>query len=217
MKNPTRVPDAEKASYMFISLLADKIKVLVVGGGKAALIKVKSFLARGCRVTVVAPVFRDEFATLDSENLSVQKGNYERAQLSGQHLVIIATDDEVVNQQIKNDCELAAKLYLTCSDYRNGQFVTPIMRESNEAVLALHTKAGNPRTSVFLAEKLQKQLKHYDRFIQYACELRQKFKGRDNKDQIMRRVNSDEFFEFFEQEEHHELLKTLLNDENRAT
>jgi precorrin-2 dehydrogenase / sirohydrochlorin ferrochelatase len=217
MKNPTLVPDSEKMSYMFLSLLTEKVKVLVVGGGKAALIKVKSFLARGCRVTGVAPVFREEFTTLDSEDLHLQKGSYECSQLSGQHLVVIATNDEAVNRKVQNDCEQAAKLYLTCSDYRNGQFVTPIMRESDEALLALHTKVGSPRTSVFLAEKLQEQLRSYDCFIRFACELRQKLKGRDDKNQIMKRVNSDEFFKVFMEGKYHELVKTLLEDKNKPT
>lgn len=197
-------------SYMFLSLLSDKINVLVIGGGQAALIKVKSFSRRGCRVTVVAPDFCDELVKLYSEGLELQKGRYEASQLADRHLVIIATDDETVNRRIQDECEQASKLYLTCSDYRNGMFVTPLMRESEEAVLALHTKAGSPHTSRFIAEKLQEQLKNYDRFIHFACELRQQLKGRDDKAHIMTRVNSDEFFELFEKGEHHEFLKALL-------
>ncbi len=210
MKTPAAVPESEKASYLFLSLLADKIKVLVIGGGKAALIKVKSLLARGCRVTVVAPDFREEFTTLVSEGLSLQKASYETSLLAGQHLVIIATDNESVNQKIQEDCGQAAKLYLTCSDYRDGCFVTPLTRESEEAVLALHTKQGSPRTSLFIAETLQAHLKRYDRFIRFVCELRQEIKSRDDKDQIMKRVNSDKFFQLFMEGKHHELLKTLL-------
>ena len=207
MNIPAIPPDSEKNPYMFISLLADKIKVLIVGGGKAALIKAKSFSGRGCSVTVVARKFHKEFELLASEELHLRQGIYERSQLDGQHLVVIATDDDNVNQQIQEDCEQAARLYLMCSDYREGQFVTPLMRESEEAVLALNTKQGSPRTSVFIAEKLQEQLKNYDRFIRFACELRDQLKGRDDKDEILKRVNSDEFFELFAEGKHHGLLE----------
>jgi len=207
--NDTMFPE-KNVPYLFLSLLAETIHVLIVGGGKAAFMKAKSFSGRGCRVTVLAPEFRQEFTTLASARLSLQKGRYEASQLAGRHLVVIATNDDAVNRTIQNDCEQAAKLYLTCSDYRDGQFVTPIMRESDEAALALHTKAGSPRTSIFLAEKLQKQLAHYDNFIRFACELRQGLKGREDKNRIMERVNSDEFFELFQEGKHHELLNTLI-------
>jgi precorrin-2 dehydrogenase/sirohydrochlorin ferrochelatase len=209
--------DSEKISYMFLSLLAEKINVLVVGGGKAALIKARNFAGRGCRVTVLAPDFCEELRRLDVENLNLREGHYERSQLAGRHLVIVATDDEAVNRQIQEDCEQAEKLYLTCSDYRNGQFVTPLMRESEEAVLALHTKAGSPKTSQFIAGKLQEQLRSYDSFIRFVCELRQQLKGRDDKDRIMKHVNSDEFFELFVAGKHHEFLRKLLRDEDRIT
>ena len=210
MKTPVTDTHSEKMSYMFLSLLANKIEVLIIGGGNAAFIKAKSFAGRGCRVTVVAPEFSDEFTELDLGGLSVQKGHYESSQLDGRHLVIIATDDDAVNRQVQEDCEQAAKLYLTCSDYRHGLFVTPLMRESEEAVLALNTKSGSPRTSVFIAEKLQEQLKTYDRFIRFACELRWQLKGREDKDYIMKRVNSDEFFDLFMEGKHYDFLTALL-------
>jgi precorrin-2 dehydrogenase/sirohydrochlorin ferrochelatase len=77
-----------------------------------------------------------------------------------------------------------------------------MMRETEQAVLALHTKSGSPRTSVFIAEKLRRTLEEYDRFIEFVCELRKKIKDREDKNEIMRLVNSDEFFDLFMQNKH---------------
>ena len=194
-------------TYMLISLLSDKINVLIIGGGKAAYIKAKAFANRGCCVTVVAKSFAEELTSLDSDCITFIQAAYDQSHISGYHLVIIATDDEDLNQQIQADCEEADKLYLTCSDYRRGQFVTPVMRETEQAVLALHTKSGSPKTSVFVAEKLQKMLQDYDRFIEFVCELRQQLKNREDKNEIMRLVNSDEFFVLFVQGKHHEFCE----------
>ncbi|PID56131.1 hypothetical protein CSB45_12920 [candidate division KSB3 bacterium] len=205
----------EQASYMFLSLLADKIKVLIIGGGKAASIKAKSFAGRGCRVTVVSPEFSPEITLLDTGSLSLQEGRYQRRQLDGYHLVVIATDNNDVNRQIQKDCEQMAKLYLMCGDPGEGQFVTPLMRESEEAILALNTRQGSPRTSVFIAEKLRKELEDHDSFIRVVCELREQLKGRDDRDEILKRVNTDEFFELFRRGQHHDVLRDMLSPDSQ--
>ena len=40
--------------YTMISLFSSRINVLIIGAGKAALIKAKTFLSNGCNASVVA-------------------------------------------------------------------------------------------------------------------------------------------------------------------
>jgi len=197
----------QKISYLPLSLLADKIHVLIVGGGKAAFIKAKTFVSRGCRVTIVAKKMGGGLANLHADRLTLIHAPYDSSYLSGCHLVIIAADDDALNHNIQQDCEQAHKLYLTCHDYQQGQFVMPVRRETEQAVLALHTKSGSPRTTLFLAEKLQKTLQDYDRFIEFVCDIRKQIKHRADKDDIMKAINSDEFFDLFVQGKHREFCE----------
>ncbi|PIE34741.1 hypothetical protein CSA56_06900 [candidate division KSB3 bacterium] len=203
MKVPQKQSSPTSMSYIPLSLLAEKINVLIIGGGKAAFIKTTTFIKRGCRVTIVTKDVCDELTSLDSDCMTLIHAAYDSSCLSGFHLVVIATDDDILNQQIREDCEQTDTLYLTCSDYRQGHFVVPVMQETEQAVLALHTKSGSPRTTLFLAEKLRNTLRKYDRFIEFACDIRQQLKDRDDKDEIMNTVNSDEFFDMFMQGKHH--------------
>ena len=56
----------EQLEYIMLSLLSNKINVLIIGGGEASLIKTKTFLNGGCNVTVVAKEFLEDFKNLQS-------------------------------------------------------------------------------------------------------------------------------------------------------
>ena len=185
-------------SPLFLSLFSEKIRALIVGGGRAASIKAKTLAERGCRVTVLAPRICDDIRRLESARLTLIAAPYEAARLSGVHLVVIATDNPAVNAQIQADCEAQAKLFLTCGSARDGLFVTPVMRETEQTAFAVHTKSGSPRTALFLAEKLADCLKKYDAFVAWVAAIRRQAAPRGDKDEIMRLLNTDESFELFQ-------------------
>ena len=47
--------------YTMISLFSSRINVLIIGAGKAALIKAKTFLSNGCNVSVVAKEINEAY------------------------------------------------------------------------------------------------------------------------------------------------------------
>ena len=195
------------STFLCLSLRAENIRALIVGGGRAALIKVKTFVERGCHVTILAESVRDEIAQFNADRLEIHIASYDSAALAGHHLVVIATDDEAVNAQIQRDCEATDKLYVMCGDAQQGLFVTPVMRETEQAMIAVHTKAGSPRSALFLAEKLAERARQYDAFIAWIADIRQQIKGRGDKDDIMRVLNTDAAFEMFTQGRQDELFR----------
>lgn len=193
--------------YMFISLISQKTKVLVVGGGRAGYLKATSFLKKGCRVTVLSKGFIDDFRKLDSVNLKLIEENYSISYIQNHHLIVIATDDDELNDLVKMDCEKNFKLYLTCNDYRKGMFVVPTMRETKTTQIALHTKKGSPKTSLYLCNKIKDSLKENDGFIDYVCSLRNKTKAFDKKQELLDFINTDDFLYFFNNGKHELVLK----------
>jgi len=199
------------STFLCLSLRAENIRALIVGGGRAALIKARTFIERGCHVTILAPFVREEFAQFDPDFVEIRIAPYDSAALAGHQLVVIATDDEAVNAQIQRDCEARDKLYVICSDAQQGLFVTPVMRETEQAMLAVHTKAGSPRSALFLAEKLAEHARQYDAFIAWIADIRQQIKGRGDKDDIMRALSTDAAFELFTQGRQDELFGKDVN------
>lgn len=201
--------------YAFISLIAQKINVIIIGGGRGGYIKAKSFLQKGYNVSVVSKGFDSKFDTLN-DNICLIQDVYKMEYILDKHLVIIATGDEIVDKAIKLDCENNYKIYLDSSSFKDGQFITPIEIKSDNIKLGLHTSVGSPKTSVFLGEKFKKTIDQYDDFVKYVGTLRNNIlninKDRTFNLEIMNFVNSDDFYFFYKKNKHELILKLFWRD-----
>ena len=202
----------EKLEYMMLSFLASNLKVLIVGGGKAGFTKAKSFVGRGCKVTVVSEKFSDFFNGLKEKNLTLQKGLYNESMILKQHLVVIATDNQRVNEEIIGHCEKHDKLFLTCDDFKKGSFVVPTQRKTDGIHFGLNTIYGSPKTASFLADKMQKQLGQYDEFVSYCSKIRMHYKNTEYKNTIMSFVNSEDFYQLYQAGKHEDALKNFYSE-----
>ena len=73
-------------------------RVLVIGGGSGALLKIKALIKAGARVIVVAPVIVDEVLNLFNEGvIRWWKCEFNRKHLTGVRLVVVVTDNIVTN------------------------------------------------------------------------------------------------------------------------
>lgn len=201
--------------YALISLISSKIRVIVIGGGNGGYIKAKSFLKRGCNVDVLSKSFNERFEKLEG-NIKLIKDEYKKKYIEDKHIVIISTADNKLNEVIKKDCEYLSKIYLYSSEFKYGLLVTPTQRETKSVSFAVHTKAGSPKTSVFLAQKIKETLNQYDDFINYIGELRQELKTRtDNnklKIEVMNFINTDDFYYFYKKGKQDLILKLFWRD-----
>lgn len=198
----------------YISLLSNKIKVIVIGGGRAGYIKSKSFANKGCEVFIVSEEFTLQFEIIQNmPNVHLIKSSYDSSFILDKHLVVIAVNAEELNNEIIRDCENNYKLYLNCSSFKEGMFITPIQRETKNITFSLHTKGGGPRTSLFLSEIVKNKLTEYDDFTEYVCNLRDNVKKLYNKDEIMYFTTSEDFMFFYEKGKHNMILKMFYEED----
>lgn len=194
--------------FMFLSVVSKRLKVLVVGGGRAGLIKTESFSKKGCILTVVSPCFTGELQRFaQGKNVELIKDNYKENYILDKHIVIIATNDDRINSIIKNDCDRHSKLYLHCADFKKGIVITPSEAETKNIHFALHTKGGGPKTSKMLLDVMKKTLENYDGYVEYICKLREKIKGFHKKSEIMNFVSTPDFKFFYEKQKQEYILK----------
>lgn len=199
------------ADFMMISLVSHKIKVLVVGGGKAGLLKAGTFSKNGCRVWVLSKNFTDGFERLrNNGNVTLIQGEYMPGYIEDKHLIVIATGDKDRDQKIGDDCEQACKLYLMCSDFREGMFVTPAQRQTQDSKIAVHTFRGSPKVSVLLADALEQKAREYDGFVGYVGQLRETLKNTAHFKPVMDFVSTPEFYEYYKLGEHRKVLKMFF-------
>ncbi len=101
-------------------------KIVVVGGGAVALRRVKTLLHFASDLTVVAPKICGELCALASEGkICLLKKKYEREDLYAAHMVLAATDDRAVNEDIYSACKCLGILVNVASDQNKCDFQFP--------------------------------------------------------------------------------------------
>jgi len=190
--------DFQDLNYTMISLLSNKVNILIVGGGEAAFIKCRTFSKEGCNITVVAKEFCLEFNLLhDICNMKFIKDEYDESYVDKNHIVIIATDNNEVNERIKKYCDSKCKLYVYCADYKKGLFVTPVQKNTPNMKFALHTKSSSPKTALFMSEIIENKICEYTDFIDYTFTIRNMVLKKVDKKEIMNFICSEDFYFFY--------------------
>lgn len=140
--------------YPIFLQLADR-PVLVVGGGKVALRKVRGLLEAGARVTVVAPACEPEF---DSLPVRLLRRRFRASDLDGAVLAFAATSDRRVNRRVG---VLAAERRIPANIAdRAGEctFIVPARVTRGNVQIAISTGGENPRLAAALRRKLEEAL-----------------------------------------------------------
>jgi len=150
----TKPATSQNHSLFSIELNLEGKNVLVVGGGRIALRKVKTLLPTGARITVVAPQFDPEFAAISS--LVLKNRPYEPLDLRGVFMVFICTDKPAVNAQVSNDARARRILVNNACDYLDGDFIVPARMDFGENIaVTVSTQGRAPSLAKKLKQKIQ--------------------------------------------------------------
>ena len=153
-------PEHRTSNLFSIEVNLEGKNVLVVGGGRIALRKVKTLLPTGARITVVAPQFDPEFDALRSgEQVSLivlKSRSYEPLDLRGIFMVFICTDQPAVNAQVSNDARARRILVNNACDYLDGDFIVPARMDFGENIaVTVSTQGRAPSLAKKLKQKIQ--------------------------------------------------------------
>jgi precorrin-2 dehydrogenase/sirohydrochlorin ferrochelatase len=139
-----------------IELNLEGRNVLVVGGGRIALRKVKTLLPTGAHITVVAPQLDPEFTTIPS--IVLKNRPYEPLDLRGIFMVFICTDKPAVNAQVSNDARARRILVNNACDYLDGDFIVPARMDFGENIaVTVSTQGRAPSLAKQLKQKIQSE------------------------------------------------------------
>lgn len=164
------------SNLLSVELNLDGRNVLVVGGGRIALRKVKTLIPTGARITVVAPQLDPEFDALcrhserseessqfsnsasaeQSLSITLKQRPYEPLDLRGIFMVFICTDKPVVNAQVSNDARARRILVNNACDYLDGDFIVPARMDFGENIaVTVSTQGRAPSLAKKLKQKIQ--------------------------------------------------------------
>ena len=136
-------------------VLADR-PCLVVGGGEVAARKIRSLLASGASVTVVAPDAVPEIG--ESADVRWHQRPYQRGEAASYRLVITATDDPDVNAQVYRDADAAGVFVNSADDPQNCTFTLPAIARQGDIQVAVSTSGRSPALASWLRECIASDL-----------------------------------------------------------
>ena len=147
---------------LFINL--ENKKILVIGGGKVANKKIEKILEYGADITVVTKNVVEE-KLLQLENIKIennQKIENDKAKIEklvkGYFLVIAATDNEELNENIANVCDSNGMLINNVSSKIKMNAMFGGIVKNSEFQIAISTSGKNCKRSRAMKSEIQKVL-----------------------------------------------------------
>lgn len=202
----------EEIDYSYIALISKKLRVGIIGGGKAGAIKARHFVKNKCYVEILSKTFNEEIIELsknEHERLKLINSEFSYEFLRDKHLIIIALGDEFLKNKVKNYCDENYKLYIDSSRFIDGMGSVPIQKNTENITFALNTKYGNPKGTVLLSDKVKNLLEKYDDFISFTGKIRNKVRELPAyKNDIITFVNGEDFIKSFDEGKGEKLLRT---------
>jgi len=131
---------------------------LVVGGGKVGERKVKGLLRSGARVAVVTLQATDALKAMASDRLiDLELRRYSPSDLDGKLLVIGATDDQKINNEISRGAMARGILCNIVDRPEACTFVLPAVAQQGDLVIAVSTSNKSPALAGRLRKRLEKE------------------------------------------------------------
>ena len=158
---------------MFLKL--ERRSCLVVGAGSIAESKIRSLLAAGAKVRVVAPQARKSVVEWARAGVIVwEPRSFEAPDLDGVFLVIAATALPVLNEQVFHEAQARRILCNAVDDPEHCDFYFPAVVRRGDLQIAVSTGGRSPALAQRLRRELESQFS-----APYAGWLEQLGKSRD--------------------------------------
>ena len=131
-------------------------RCVIIGGGQVAEGKVSKLLDSGAKILVISPDATQGIRDYaDSGQIEYSLRKYQEGDLNGAFLVVAATNDRVVNQEIFEEAEKSGILLNAVDDMPRCSFIAPSIVEKGPITVAISTGGASPALARKLREKLE--------------------------------------------------------------
>ncbi|GLX78859.1 hypothetical protein tinsulaeT_21990 [Thalassotalea insulae] len=166
--------------YFPIFLTANKLNVLIVGGGDVAARKIELLLKTTNIITVMSEQVNTSVERLINEHqLTWFNHNYQNGHLSAFNLVIAATDDNKVNAAISKEAEQHKILVNVVDQPELCSYITPAIIDRSPMIIAMSSSGSAPILLRMLREQIEKALPNgYGKLAEFSYKFRDHVKAR---------------------------------------
>jgi uroporphyrin-III C-methyltransferase/precorrin-2 dehydrogenase/sirohydrochlorin ferrochelatase len=145
--------------YFPVFLDGSKIRSLVVGGGEVAARKLELLLKTQAEITLVAAQINDNVQRLvKTHAINWLQKNFHSGLMKQVNLVIAATDDPQVNQQVHLEATSLNLLVNVVDAPQLCSYITPAIIDRDPMLIALSSSGKSPVLIRMLRESIEKNL-----------------------------------------------------------
>ncbi len=166
-------------------------KILVIGAGRAAAIKIRTLLDFEADFTVIAPEIGEEVMKLyDGENFEMQKRKFCPEDVKGCFIVIAAADGRT-GQTAAEAAKREGCLYMAADGKGKGDIIFPAHKRQGDITVCAGTAGGYPLLGKKIVEKMD--LSFADR-LPFFSELRREVieSACEGKQELLKRLLEDD-------------------------
>jgi precorrin-2 dehydrogenase / sirohydrochlorin ferrochelatase len=138
-----------------VNLIVAGRRCVVVGGGAVAARKAAGLMAAGAAVEVIATVVGEE---VRASGAAWQQRPYRAGDLEGAWLAIVATDDPVVNGQVRHDGDAAGVWVNAADDPASCSFTLPSVVRQGPIMVTVATGGHSPALAQWLRRHVEAEL-----------------------------------------------------------
>ncbi|MGJ8694230.1 MAG: NAD(P)-dependent oxidoreductase [Thalassotalea sp.] len=166
--------------YFPIFLNAQQLNAIIIGGGDVAARKIELLLKATKQITVVSAELSPTVERLiKTHQLQWLSHNYQAGLMSDKNLVIAATDNREINEQVSLEAK-NLKLLINVVDQPDlCSYITPAIIDRDPMLVAISSSGSSPVLVRMLREELDKKLpEHYGRLAKFCFKFRDHVKAR---------------------------------------
>ncbi len=193
---------ASMAKYPIFLELGGR-RVVLVGGGTVAVRKATALLEAGARLVVVAYKPNDAIVDLCTRHgAELIRARYSKEYIAEAVLVIAATNDPAVNEQVYRDCQELEILCNVVDEPKLCDFFVPAVVKRGDLQIAIGTEGYCPAYAGHLRQKLETMFtEEHGRFLaeleRARREIIDKIPESADRKAILGKLVDDESFEYF--------------------
>lgn len=162
-----------------ISMSIQGNRCLIVGGGKVAERRARRFLQEGAKVTIISPEITELLQLLyDEGRIEWIPETYHKDYVKGYRFVVVATPNEVINDEASADGRAAGALVNRSDKAEESDFIIANTASLGDLEFAFVTGGISPRISKLIREDLESRYGELGAWLHLMRGWRQELKHR---------------------------------------
>ena len=149
---------------MIVDLVINQKKILVIGGGREALKRVRSMIKEQCEIIIISETISEQIKNIaKTKKIIIKKQKITNLQFIAEYrpdIIITTTDNKELNRKIINAAKKRKILAYSSDNPDNSDFSNPAIIDFEDTIkIAIFTGGSSPIIAKKIKEKLEEILK----------------------------------------------------------